>query len=286
MNIRQAVVQLTVACLMLGIALAPPGAADAVSESPFLFVVDDDGGLEQSGLADHRTLYARAVRTAADKGAHAVALKFFFTDSRPAIDAGLTAAFGDVPVYLQFALVGQAAANAPERLPQGSFFPAQDAGDRAYHAARDSEFPNAALQAAAAGLGFVDVIEPFDKNQIGMVGSYPTGTAKSMVLTLLETQFGPSELKDGSLISNGKTLALDKQGRVACDIETVPALNTTPLRDFAGIDPARVTGKTVVIGYVGERAPRLSTGWFSSMSVHELFFARLSCLADLIGQPG
>lgn len=252
----------------------------ANTESSFIFIVEDDQAIEATGIASYREMYAKVLAQLRIQGVGSVALKFFFFDELGSEqDDGLAAEMAKTTTLLQYALRGEE--QSSHRTPVLGKIVAEGKLSQGIQLISDkqSQFPIIKFSKSATKLGFVDIVEPFDLNLIPMVATYEDDLVESLALQLLEQQFGKSNVDGTSISFTVKKLELDPQGRFFCDVDDAPKPKFLSMTEFL-IKQNEIsnTNDTAILMYVGRDAPEISTGFFSSMQVHELFARRLVCV--------
>lgn len=272
------------AIIAAGLLSAGGCAPETPYDGRFALVVESDESFSEVGAATPRELYARLLEAMPADDTSAVALRFFLFDARDAeVDGRLAAAIAAHRTYTQYALRGEGPAAVTAATPAigvlaGAAVPE---GTELLRAER-SELPAPIFLNAMTGMGFVDVVEPFEADLVPLIGLAADGAVvKSLALLLLEAVHGPAELIEGQglkLRIGGGTLELDARGRAACDIM---ALAIDPV-DIVAVVESRASdalrGRMPIVSYGGVEAPRFRTGLFASLDSHELFFRGLACL--------
>jgi hypothetical protein len=269
---------------LLAIAACQPD--EPVTQSQFVFLSEDETTLASSELADYRAVYARVIDRLAMHQANAVALKFFFFDSETS-DVDLANSMNQLPVLLQFALRGEAGSTMPVEQRQKWSGDGTISNSEKLPVSNNIQLPRPALVTAANRLGFVDVVEPFSPQNIPMIGLHDGEIVKSLILQLLEIEYGEARLNGDKLELAGREFRVDRKGRIRCDIDRHAIIHQETITGLLSGDASAETfaNRTVVVGYVGADSPMFETGFFETIPAHELFFTRLICLEQQILTP-
>lgn len=228
-----------------------------------------------------RAVYARAVTMASKLGAKAVVVKFFL--DKPASDKGdaaLALAARQVPVFLQ----ARIDADAEDSSALDPRFALPDAAAVAFSnpaGAQEGWIPTSGFQAAASGVGFVDLFAEPPAFFVPTAVKYRARVFPSLTYSVLRFALGEALALDPgkSLRMGEREVALTPTGETYVALSEAPDPPVYSLSDFLSqnISPGIVAGKIVVLGYEGEKlAPLRVPG--GEMAPHRAFLRSLASL--------
>ncbi|HSG90520.1 MAG TPA: CHASE2 domain-containing protein [Pseudomonadales bacterium] len=269
--------------LAAGLVLSGACAPQDTYDGHFALVVESDTSFTEVGAASPRELYAQLLEALPSGEASSVVLRFFLLDERDGeIDARLAAAMAARRTYTQYALRGEGPAPITASTPGvGALGDTRAPDGASLLRAEGSEIPPPRFADAIRGMGFVDVVQPFDPDLVPLIATGADGAlVKSLALLLLEEVHGPAEfvaVPAMSLRLGGATLELDANGRAACEIMAV-AIEPVDIVAILKDGGEALGDRIPVVSYDGVEAPRFRIGLIRSIGSHELFFRRLACL--------
>jgi CHASE2 domain-containing sensor protein len=241
------------------------GAAWGVSaksfEDTFAIVFIDSPTEAQFGeFPVARKVVAQGVNRAAELGARAVVLKFFYDQPKDeADDAALEQAMKRIPVLIQ-ARVDDAEADPQPLLPR-FHLPGRWSGKTVIEG-QNGWIPRLRFQTNAHSVGFVD-LGPGSVTNVALLERYRGRAVKSLSLAALEVGAGTNAvLESGRRVRLGPaTLAMDSQQQVAVAPLRSDELPFHSFGDLANgrIPREKIAGKVVLIGYDGDKLHSLET---------------------------
>ena len=276
-------------CVLLLAACAMPAQTKANAHSAYVFVVEDDDSLKQTGNASDRAMYAQAAGRLRAGGIKSIAFKyFFFATQDAAVDATLAQQMYATPTLLQYELKGEyEKTEAPSVVDDTMLEKMRAAADRVdtshLLAGEHTHLPIQLFARAATRLGFVDVVAPFAADLIPLLGHYGHYPVKSIMLELIEEQYGAATATANGVRVGTVNLKTDAKGRYRCDGNDAPAPNAITLRELLTSRQRRdLRGKTAIFIYEGDHSPTIATGFAKYEKIHTLFARQLACIEDAL----
>jgi hypothetical protein len=236
-------------------------------------MIDDQTEAKLGPFPYDRAIIARAVEACAEKGAKAVALKFFFDLPKPGSgDEALRRAMTKIPVLLQARLESRegSAQPMPDKFSVGRELPTTIRGDRGW-------IPLPLFLEKAAACGFVD----FDSPKIPMVETYQGKTFKSFVVCCLEAAldktaaFLPNQVAFGN-----RAVTLDERNVFHAQFSpTHPWRALSLIRLLEGkVEAEELKGRVVVIGWDSSKTPPIG-----KVGIHVYYLQALAAAYDSLG---
>ena len=253
-------------------------------QSQYVFVIEDDLSLRQTGYYEPRTMFSVALTKLREAGVKSVSPTFYFTKENARTDRQFAEEMKKTPTILQYALKGKGKRKISQRTLAKMAAVGDDSTFEQLPTNEKAEFPARALAGAAWQLGFVDMVEPFEFEQVPMVGNFNGRVVKSLVLTLLEQQYGPAQIESSAIRIAGNLLPLDEQGRYRCEMGRANAMKAMRLTNvLKATNISEMDGKTAVIISEARDISKINRGWFRQISHHQVLSQQLLCVEyDLI----
>jgi hypothetical protein len=241
--------------------------------SKFAVVMIDDATEAKLGPFPYdRSVMAKAVEACAEKGAKAVALKFFFDLPKSAEgDKALQRAMTKIPVLLQARL--EPNSGTPQLLPVkfsvGRELPTAIRGDRGW-------IPLPMLLENAAACGFVD----FESPNIPMVETYQGKTFKSFVVCCLEAALDkPASFSLRQVAFGNRVLAVDDRNVFHAQFKEAHDWKACSLVQLleGNVEAEEMNGRVVIIGWDTAR-----TNTIGKVRIHVYYIQALAAAYDAL----
>lgn len=232
----------------------------AGADSPFAVVmIDEETERKHGAFPLDRALVADAIKRINECQPRGIVLKFILDLPRkPAGDARLAEALGGAPVLLEARFDPKE--KKPNPLP-GAFFLKErpPAGDRSI-AGESGWIPLPLFAAKARDIGFVDVSSGA---KAPILERYRGQYVKALLLCTLEMALeAKAEVFPGkNLVIRGRSVPIDDENQLTIDFPARDELGYLPFHDVlsGALDPAKLKGKVVILGYDGPKMPSLTT---------------------------
>ena len=248
------------------------------SESPFAVVFIDSKTEEKYGAFPlERSILAKGVEQIKRLKAKGIVLKFFLDLPRNIeSDKKLARAFVGLPVLIEARL--DDSEKHPNRLPDRFFLTNSLAAGDGTLSAQSGWIPLEIFSAEACDIGFVDLSTP---NRVPILEKYRGRYVKSLYLCALELALGERAqiLPGQSVTIKGQAIPMDGKNQVAIEFPAKDEIEYVPFHELlsGGIEPKRLEGKVVILGYDGTMIHSLDTP-LGKIRAHRAFFYGLESL--------